>query len=65
MRRIILTLIILCFGIGVMAQHTSAKKDTIEKIEEVRINGVAKRKIQTDLKMSVSVDEFLSSSKNT
>ena len=64
MKRISITLIVLCIGINVNAQQTDVQKDTVEKIEEVRVKGFIKRKIQTDLKMAVSVDEYLASSDN-
>ena len=64
MKKISISLLILCLGMNLMAQHNSKKKDTIESIEEVRVKGFAKQKMQTDLKMAVSVDEFLASSDN-
>ncbi|MGO1672346.1 MAG: TonB-dependent receptor plug domain-containing protein, partial [Sphingobacterium sp.] len=38
--------------------------DTTERIEAVTIMGIAKRKIETEMKMAVSVDEFLASSES-
>lgn len=46
------------------AQEVGIKRDSIRNIEKVEITAKAKRKIETDLKMAVSVDEFLASSDN-
>ncbi|SEG71928.1 TonB-dependent receptor plug domain-containing protein [Sphingobacterium lactis] len=56
---------LLCLGLSVgycaFAQEP-VKRDTLEQIEEIKVVGKVKRKIQTDLKMAVTVDEFLASS---
>ncbi len=56
---------LLCLGLFVgycaFAQEP-VKRDTLEQIEEIKVVGKVKRKIQTDLKMAVTVDEFLASS---
>src|SRR5690606_25553910 len=53
----------LSLGIHVQAQDTQqeAQRDTTT-LDEVTVTAVAKRKIETELKMAVSVDEFLASS---
>ena len=50
--------------LGFFANAQEIKKDTIKSIEEVNLKAIAKKKIETDLKMAVSVDEFLASSDN-
>ncbi len=47
-----------------VAQHTEAQKDTVHKIQEVRIQAKGKQKIKNDIKMNISIDEYLSSSSN-
>lgn len=47
-----------------MAQVTQQPKDTVNVLDDVEIISVAKKKIETDMKMAVSVDEFLASSGN-
>lgn len=44
--------------------NAAAQNDTIEKLDEVQIVGKLKKKIETDMKMAVSVDEFLTSSES-
>ncbi|WP_461533899.1 TonB-dependent receptor plug domain-containing protein [Sinomicrobium sp.] len=44
------------------AQTVPAEKDSVQTLEEVEVVGTAKKKIETDLKMGVTVDEYLSSS---
>ena len=39
-----------------------AQNDSINILDEVKVNAVVKKKIETDMKMAVSVDEFLASS---
>lgn len=46
------------------AQVQSVDKDSTRHIQEVRVERMAKRKMETAMKMSVSVDEFLASSEN-
>ena len=50
--------------LGFFANAQEIKKDSIKSIEEVKISALLKKKIETDLKMAVSVDEFLASSDN-
>lgn len=50
--------------LGFLAHAQEIKKDSIKSIEEVKLLAIAKKKIETDLKMAVSVDEFLASSDN-
>lgn len=64
MKKLHIFLVILFIGINANAQNTQAKKDTAKLLEEVKIIAVTKRKIQTEMKMAVSVDEFLASSDN-
>lgn len=54
-----------CFlfaGIKASAQVTEEKKDSSATLSEVTITTAAKKKIETDMKLAVSVDEYLSSS---
>ena len=54
-------------GFSATAQNTHAHHDSIknlEELEEVKVKNAAKKKIETEMKMAVSVDEFLSSSDN-
>lgn len=55
---------ILTLVIQANAQNTEVQTDSTKRIEEVKVIAVAKRKIETDLKMAVSVDEFLASSEH-
>lgn len=59
-----ITLFILFLGMNANAQNTQLPSDTTKRLEEVKINVIAKRKIETEMKMAVSVDEFLASSDN-
>lgn len=59
--------IMLCFlGAGVLWSPTSQAQvheaDTSKRMDEVTIQSQAKKKIETELKMAVTVDEFLASS---
>lgn len=56
--------LLLLFGITVSAQNTNLSSDSIKVLNEVKITGAAKKKIETDMKMAVSVDEYLASSDN-
>lgn len=66
MKKIGITFLALFLGIAARAQHTEEgeQRDSIKVLEEVNITAIAKRKIETDMKMAVSVDEFLASSDN-
>src|SRR5690606_22276558 len=52
----------LFFGTHALAQHAPTQTDSIRQIEEIDIMATVKKKIETDMKMTVSVDEFLASS---
>lgn len=56
------TIALLLLGIVANAQHVH--HDSIKQLEEVKVSGVTKKKIETEMKMAVSVDEFLASSDN-
>ncbi len=63
MHKITIVFLMLMASVEIHAQDTlKNKKDTIQNIEEVKVTGLRKRKIETDMKMAVSVDEFLASS---
>lgn len=51
-------------GMVANAQHVQALPDSIKVLNEVNVIGITKRKIETEMKMVVSVDEFLASSDN-
>nr|WP_322626261.1 TonB-dependent receptor [uncultured Flavobacterium sp.] len=53
----VITLLLLFLGMRAVAQN-----DSINILDEVKVNAVVKKKIETDMKMAVSVDEFLASS---
>ncbi|MGQ8870447.1 TonB-dependent receptor plug domain-containing protein [Myroides sp. TSA_177.3] len=54
---------LLFFGsIGAFAQHPGVEQDSITVLDEIAVMTQAKAKIKTDLKMAVSVDEYLASS---
>lgn len=54
----------LFLGMNVNAQNTQVQGDTAKILEEVKVIALARKKIQTEMKMAVSVDEFLASSDN-
>ena len=58
----LLTIVLLFFQVVVTAQNTPIKKDTIIVLNEVKLISATKKKIETAMKMSVSVDDFLASS---
>jgi len=63
MKRITLVFLLLTFLAN--AQETKQKKDTLDiQLDEVLIIAAKKKQIETDMKMAVSVDEFLASSDN-
>src|SRR5690554_544728 len=64
MKKLSILMGILFLGIDASAQHTEAARDTSKVLDEVTVIGIAKKKIETELKMAVSVDEFLASSEN-
>lgn len=55
---------LLFLGMFANAQNTQVEKDSMAEIElqEIELIGMVKRKIETEMKMAVSVDEFLASS---
>lgn len=53
----VITILLLFLGMRAAAQN-----DSIKILDEVKVNAVVKKKIETDMKMAVSVDEFLASS---
>lgn len=59
-----LTIPLLFLGMVAHAQNTQVPPDSIKILDEVNVIGVLKKKMETDLKMAVSVDEFLASSDN-
>ena len=62
MRTILLFTLLLISTLYSTAQQTEKKKDSIVALDEVELITVIKKKIETDMKMAVSVDEFLASS---
>lgn len=54
-------LIFVFLGVLINAQHRPVTKDSIALLDEVKVKGEQK-KIETKMKMAVSVDEFLASS---
>lgn len=54
-------IILIFLGVAINAQHRKVKKDSIAHIAEVKVKS-NKKKIETEMKMAVSVDEFLASS---
>jgi len=66
MKHIPISFLVLFLGMNANAQHTHRQEqsDSTKRIEEVTVTAKVKRKIETELKMAVSVDEFLASSDN-
>lgn len=62
MKKLFVLSCIMPFVLTAHAQETPA--DSTKHIDEVKVIGLVKNKIRTDLKMAVSVDEFLASSEN-
>ncbi|MBP2618407.1 TonB-dependent receptor plug domain-containing protein [Chryseobacterium jejuense] len=56
-----LGIILMFLGVIIHAQNRKARKDSITLLDKVEVKG-NKKKMETDMKMSVSVDEFLASS---
>lgn len=54
-------IILIFLGVTINAQHRKVQKDSIAHIAEVKVKS-NKKKIETEMKMAVSVDEFLASS---
>lgn len=59
-----LTILLFFCGLFANAQNTEAQNDSIQALQEVKVIGAAKKKIETEMKMAVTVDEFLASSDN-
>src|SRR5690606_29783051 len=55
---------ILFLGMNANAQNVQVEIDSSHHIKEVKVIAKTKKKIETDMKMAVSVDEFLASSDN-
>ncbi len=64
MQKLSLVFLVLFLGMHVNAQHMPMQSDSTKRIDEVTVTANAKRKIETEMKMAVSVDEFLASSDN-
>lgn len=64
MRRIALVIPLLIASYGLRAQDRTLQSDTSTVLQEVKVKAKAKKKIKTDLKLAVSVDEFLASSQS-
>ncbi|AZB09033.1 TonB-dependent receptor [Chryseobacterium sp. G0162] len=54
-------IILIFLGVIINAQNRKVRKDSIAHLAEVKVKS-NKKKIETDIKMAVSVDEFLASS---
>lgn len=71
MKKLLILFLVLFLGRNVNAQDKHVQKDTThvqtdttKTLDEVTITAIVKRKIETEMKMAVSVDEFLASSDN-
>lgn len=64
MKKLSVLIIVLFLGMDVNAQSTQAESDSTTLLEEVKVSVNVKRQIETEMKMAVSVDEFLASSDN-
>ncbi|MDF2516566.1 MAG: TonB-dependent receptor [Sphingobacterium sp.] len=64
MKKLSTVLFILSLGLKVHGQGTPEKRDTTRRLGEVNVDAQVRRKVESDLKMAVSVDEFLASSDN-
>jgi len=62
MKQLSSVFLVLFLGMNAIAQDVEAQNDSTTLLEEVNITAIAKRKIETEMKMAVSVDEFLASS---
>ena len=62
MRELSIACVFILFATDAIAQHTHESPDTTRRIADVEISADVKPKIETDMKMAVSVDEFLASS---
>src|SRR5690606_32768503 len=64
MKNLLIIVGTLLLGMYTQAQHVPMTRDSIHKIEEVNVTANAKKKIETEMKMAISVDECLASSDN-
>ncbi len=64
MKQLVIIFLVLFLGMNTRAQQLHSESDTVKTLEEVSVTAIAKRKIETDLKMAVSVDEFLASTEH-
>lgn len=64
MKKISITFLVLFLGMNAKAQNKLVQRDSAKVLEEIEITAITKRKIETEMKMAVSVDEFLASSDN-
>lgn len=65
MKQLYIIILMVLPALNAIAQNPPIQKDTTTHlIEEVKVVAKAKRKIETEMKMSVTVDEFLASSEN-
>ena len=55
-------IVLLIWAANGYAQDTTKLQDTTQTLEAVTITATAKRKMETDMKMVISIDEFLASS---
>ncbi|MFZ4863694.1 TonB-dependent receptor plug domain-containing protein [Sphingobacterium sp. Mn56C] len=62
MKRLTVFISLTLLGAQLHAQKNDKLLDSVRRLEEIKVVAKAKQKIQTDLKMAVSVDEFLASS---
>src|SRR5690606_31582375 len=61
MKQLVIVFLGLFLGMNTHAQRMQSESDTVKTLAEVSVTAIAKRKIETELKMAVSVDEFLAS----
>ena len=61
MKQFLIMFLALLVAMTGLAQDIHTDSDTIKTLAEVSVTAIAKRKIETELKMAVSVDEFLAS----
>jgi iron complex outermembrane receptor protein len=64
MRKISIILFMLSLGWNVHGQNNPITRDTTRRLAEVTVTAATKRRIENDLKMTVSVDEYLASASN-
>lgn len=64
MVRVTIIFLFLIYGTSGIAQEKKLKSDSLKILEEVTVTAIVNKKIQTELKMAISVDEFLASAEN-